>query len=396
MSDTISTVARSHLHWALTDNVGPIAFARILMKFGDAEKALGASAAELQSIKGIGRDKSDAIARSRDKIDLEAEIAAASEHGVRIICSADAEYPEILKKIADPPIVLYVKGTLLPTDALAVAIVGSRQCTIYGSEQGRRFAELLSGAGFTIVSGLARGIDSFAHHGAVDAGGRSIAVLGSGLHHIYPPQNEALAEKLVNNGALVTELPMATSVIGGNFPPRNRIIAGLSLGVIVVEARERSGALITARLASEYNREVFAVPGRVQDPMSVGTNKLIGQGGAKLVTCLEDVLDELGEVGDTVRQRLTEAPDARAGSKSADRADTSADAAEPPAATLARLSLVEKAVYEAIGVHPILQDAVMGMLTLPPGEIIAAFTSLELKGLIKRLPGQLVVRRGVA
>ena len=386
MDNTISDVARSHLHWALTDGIGPIVFGRLLIKFGDAASALGASAAELQNIHRIGRESSDKIAHARDAVSIGPEIELAAEHGVRIICRDDDAYPEILTRIDDPPIVLYVKGDLRKTDAIAVGIVGSRQCTIYGSEQARRFAELLAGAGFTIVSGLARGIDAFAHHGAVDAGGRSIAVLGNGLREVYPTQNEALASKLVENGALVSELPMNTGVQGGNFPPRNRIIAGMSLGTIIVEARQRSGALITARLASEYNREVFAVPGRVQDPMSFGTNGLIARGEAKLVTCLEDVLDEFGELGMTMRDGLKPSETARA----AVRAESNQSGRAP------RLSAVESGVYNAIGHDPILQDAIVGMLNLPPGEIIGAFTSLELKGMIQQLPGQLVVRRGTA
>ena len=390
MDNTISDVARTHLHWALTDGIGSIVFGRLLLKFGSARTALGASAGELQNIHRIGRESADNIARARDAVSIEPEIEAAAERGVRILCRDDKEYPEILTRIDDPPIVLYVKGELRPTDAVAVSIVGSRQCTIYGSEQARRFADLLAGAGFTIVSGLARGIDAFAHHGAVDAGGRSIAVLGNGLREIYPSQNEALASKLVENGALLSELPMSVTVQGGNFPPRNRIIAGLSLGTIVVEARQRSGALITSRLASEYNREVFAVPGRVQDPMSFGTNRLIARGEAKLVTCLEDVLDELGEVGMEMRDGMN----ARATAASSADGGSDRKRSEPKPAP--QLNAVESGVYNTIGYDPILQDAIVGMLNLPPGEIIGAFTSLELKGLIQQLPGQLVVRRGTA
>jgi DNA processing protein len=385
--ETISELGRAYLRWALTDGIGPLLFSRLLIQLGDPVRALGASAQTLLTVKGIGRDTAERVARSRDAAEVELEIAAAAQHDVRIICRADAEYPAGLRQIPDAPIVLYVKGELRATDAVALAVVGSRRCTIYGSEQARRFGELLAGAGFTVVSGLARGIDAFAHHGAVDCGGRSIAVMGRGLTHVYPPENAPLAEKLLERGAWISELPMKAAVRAENFPGRNRIIAGLSLGTLIIEAAQRSGALITARLASEYNREVFALPGRVQDPMSQGTNALIRDGSAKLVMCLEDILDELGEVGRTLKagvQNAQSAPDAQS---------------EPEAQARglsAPLTSAEQRVYDVVGYHEILQDAVIRAAELPPGEVLAALTALELKGLIRRLPGNLVVRRGQA
>jgi DNA processing protein len=414
-SPTITESGRVHLAWALTDGVGPQRFAQIIEHFGDAATALALPPAELGVIKGIGRETIDGIARSRDPARVEAEIAAAAEQGVRIIGRGDPDYPAGLAKIADPPIVLYVKGELLPTDAIAVAVVGSRRCTIYGSEQARRFAELLAQAGFTVVSGLARGIDSFAHYGAIEAGGRSIAVMGNGLDQVYPPENRPLADKLLEHGAWISELPIRTDVRARNFHARNRIIAGMTLGTLVVEAAQKSGALITARLANEYNREVFAVPGRVQDPMSLGTNALIRDGAAKLVTCLEDILDELGDVGRMFRaagpghQRRgasaasvgDHAANTRQGELDLERSEESAGTAErqPQPATPRRdlnLSSNERRVYELIGCEPVLQDALLRAAELPVGEVLAAFTTLELKGLVKRLPGQLVVRRGTA
>ncbi len=383
MDRVITDVGRTYLRWALTDGVGPLIFSRLLIQLGDAEQALGAGTGVLKTVKGIGEQKAEAIARSRDAAPVEQEIAAAEQHGVRIVCRADPEYPEGLKRIPDAPIVLYVKGELRPTDAVAIAVVGSRRCTIYGSEQARRFGELLAGAGFTVVSGLARGIDAFAHHGAVAAGGRCIAVMGRGLTEIYPPENRALAEKLLENGVWLSELPMQAAVRPENFPGRNRIIAGLALGTLVVEAAQRSGALITARLASEYNREVFAVPGRVQDPMSFGTNALIRDGAAKLVMTLDDILDELGEVGEKLR--------AAEGTRTTGQ--TAPLTPRSPAEALS-LSAAEKRVYECSGYEPLLQDVIMQAAELPPGETLAALTTLELKGLIRRLPGGLVVRRG--
>jgi DNA processing protein len=430
MPPTITDAGRLHLKWALVDGIGPLLFSRLLVQFGDAEAAMGASASQLEQIKRISQESAGRIARERDTVDIEPEIEAAAEHGVRIICRADEDYPPGLQQIADGPIVLYVKGELRPTDAVAIAVVGTRRCTIYGGEQARRFGELLAGAGFTVVSGLARGIDALAHHGAIEAGGRSIAVMGKGLPEVYPPENQALAEKLLENGAWISELPMRAEVRRENFPSRNRIIAGMTLGTLVIEAPLRSGALITARLASEYNREVFAVPGRAQDPSSFGTNDLIRRGYAKLTMCLEDILDELGEVGEKMRPASTTptdtAEDAAASDSpedlAADASPADAAAGTSPADVAAgprtgrnvasglragrrhqapprrspNLTKIERRVYERVGYEPIFQDAVLSASELPPGEVLAAFTSLELKGLIKRLPGQLVVRTGTA
>lgn len=392
MSETISDSGRTYLRWALTDGVGPLTFSRLLIQLGDAEGALGAPVALLKTVKGIGDVRAEVVARSRDAAPVEQEVEAAAAHGVRIICRADPDYPAGLKRIPDAPIVLYVKGELRPTDAVALAVVGSRRCTIYGSEQARRFGELLAGAGLTVISGLARGIDAFAHHGAVEAGGRSIAVMGRGLTEVYPPENRALAEKLLESGAWVSELPMQAAVRAENFPGRNRIIAGMALGVLVVEAAQRSGALITARLAGEYNREVFAVPGRVQDPMSLGTNALIRDGAAKLTMCLEDILNELGDVGRALAGHSADAggDQASVARSSDDPSSGAGTGPQPP------LSASEQRVYGVVGYEPLLQDVIMTAAELPPGEVLAALTTLELKGLIRRLPGNLVVRRGVA
>ncbi len=386
MSKTISEIGKLYLRWALTEGVGPLLFARILVQFGGVEQALGANAAQLAQIRRIGSKLAERIARSRDQADLDAEIRAAEQRGVRIVSPADAEYPPGLRNIPDPPIVLYVRGELRRDDALAVAVVGTRRCSIYGGEQARRFGELLAGAGFTVISGLARGVDAFAHHGALDAGGRSIAVMGRDLTEIYPPENAALAQRLLERGAWISELPMGTPVSKGAFPSRNRIIAGMSLGTLVVEAPRRSGALITARLASEYNREVFAVPGRAQDPSSAGTNELIKRGYAKLTTCLEDILEELGEVGDLM------APEAR----QSDAQPAPADSARSPVQRSATLSEIERRVLDSVPFEPILQDVVLRAGELPPGDVLAALTALELKGFVKRLPGQMIARIGQA
>ncbi len=393
MSGDVSESTRLHLRWALLDGIGPTTFLRVMQRFGDLERANRAGAAELASVKGIGRDGAARLvaARESDELNaaLEAEIAAAHEAGIQIVSRADELYPEGLKRIPDPPIVLYVRGELRVTDAIAIAIVGTRSCSIYGGEQARRFGELLASAGITVVSGLARGIDAFAHHGAVDAGGRSLAVLGSGLIEIYPPENRPLAERLCQHGACISELPMRSSVRRENFPSRNRIIAGLALGTLVVEAPARSGALITARLASEYNREVFVIPGRLQEAAAIGSNALIRDSSAKLVTCLEDILDELGELGQRLRPTAP-AADKNAVARPSNAAPSGAD---PGPLFAEALGPAERLVFEALSDEPVLQETVLAGGGAAVGELLAAFTSLELKGMIRRLPGQRFVRR---
>lgn len=426
--DTACSETTLHaLAWALTDGVGPITFGRLLSEFGSPEAALGAPAGRLAKIRGISSERAEAIARGREAAlaAAQAELAVCGENNVRVISRFDADFPPGLRQIPDAPIVLYVRGELLPSDAVAIAVVGSRRCSIYGSEQARRFGELLAGAGFTVVSGLARGVDAFAHHGAIDAGGRCVAVVGCGLDHIYPAENLALAERILTRGAWISELPIRTAVRAENFPSRNRIIAGMSLGTLVVEAAHRSGALITARLASEYNREVFAVPGRVDEPMSHGTNGLIRDGGAKLVTCLDDILDELSELRDALVSEAGSAEQAAAagaiwppeergaspptlfegtsdGGEETDagkagrkrrargREKASADVGALP---LPPLSGAEQAVYDAIPAHAVHQETVLAGVGVPVGDALAAFTGLELKGLIRRLPGQMFARR---
>lgn len=387
-SPTISEIARIHLRWALTDGVGPLTFQRLCDHFGDAERALGVSAGQLQDIKGIGRERANRIASSREMIDVETEIAAAGELGIRILCREDADYPAPLKQIPDPPIVLFVRGELRATDAIAIAVVGSRKCTINGGEQARRFGELLAGAGLTVVSGLARGVDSFAHHGAIAAGGRTLAVMGNGLNRVYPPENQALAEQILQHGAWISELPVQAAVRAENFPSRNRIIAGLSLGTLVVEAAHRSGALITARLANDYNREVFALPGRATDPMSRGTNELIRDGIAKLVLSLDDILDGLGAVGEKLRSGAAAATKAEATGAALPLFDGPAVATQTSASHTPLEGRVLAALVEETTVDELIRTVGTGA-----GEVIGTLTALELKGLIKRLPGQRVAKR---
>ncbi len=273
-------------------NVGPVRLARLYEHFGDLGLAWRAPAAEL-SAAGLDSRTIDYIVSQRSFVSPDAELDSILEAGFDVITLADERYPARLAEIYAPPPVLFVRGALKASDDLAVAVVGTRRNTTYGRQATSRLVRELVRAGVTIVSGLARGIDSLAHEAALEAGGRTIAVLAHGPHTIYPPENRGLAKKIVEQGALVTEYPIGVQPEPGNFPARNRIIAGLSLGAVVVEAGERSGALITTELASQMGREVFAVPGPITAPSSVGCNWLIQQQGAKLVMSAADILDEL-------------------------------------------------------------------------------------------------------
>lgn len=276
----------------LIPNITPNLMRRLCEVFVTVENIFKASLNELLTVPGINSGIASSIFNFQES-EIEKEIKEAEKHCLKIITLMDEEYPLNLKTIADPPPVLYVKGELKKEDKFSIAIVGSRQATLYGLECSQHFAKELAGLGFTIVSGFARGIDTWAHKGALQAKGRTIAVLGSGFNFIYPQENMALLEEIIlNGGAVISEFPCNSRPLSFNFPRRNRIISGLSLGVLVVEAAKKSGALITANLALEQNREVFCIPGRQDSFTSRGTNTLIKE-GAKLVLDIEDILEEL-------------------------------------------------------------------------------------------------------
>ena len=364
------------------DNVGPTTFAKLIKHFSSVDRALGASVSELAKIDGIGFKTAEQIAGTRNKFDTAAELELAEKLGVWIINFDDKRYPPVLKRTYDPPPILYIKGSLTRSDNLCISIVGSRRCSLYGQEQASRFAHLLSSAGFTICSGMARGIDTAARQGALSAGGRTIAVQGCGLANIFPPENKKLFELIAESGTCMSELPLRYEPLSENFPPRNRIIAGLSLGTIVIEASLRSGALITARVALENNREVMAVPGKIDSPLSKGAHQLIKQ-GAKLIESVEDVTEALGYIGEQLQSHVTAA------------ATKASERMEMPLFDVSKLKLSEdeKTIYVYLEKEPVHLEQVIAETNLAPGSINASLISLQLKGLVKQLPGSLFLRR---
>ncbi len=370
----------SWLRLIRADGVGPVLFHRLLKYFGSVDQALGASAHQLTQIEGIGPSKAHRIIRSILETDIQGELAWARKLGVHLIHMDDERYPHPLKRIFDPPPVLYVKGRLVRENNLCIAIVGSRHCSLYGQEQAARFSHLLANAGFTVVSGMARGIDTAAHQGALSAGGQTLAIQGCGLATCYPPENKRLFHHIAANGACISELPLSAEPRREHFPARNRIIAGLSLGTIVIEAGMRSGAIITARLAMENNREVLALPGRVDSPLSKGPHTLIKQ-GAVLVESIEDIMESLGVIGKQLRDHVQ-----------ASIEEVSKHQTEKRNVTQLHLSPAEQSIYDCLGRDPLHADHITAATRLPAGKITGELVSLQLKGLVKSLPGNFFIR----
>ena len=354
----------------LVPGVGPRLRQLLLERFGSARQVMEAAPSELVEVPGIGAKISRALVAARTDSAAAELIEECRQNQVSLVVPADDGYPRLLKEIVDPPGVLFLHGSILPRDALSIAIVGSRHATHYGLTQAERLASGLARAGLTIVSGLARGIDAAAHRGALAAGGRTIAVLGSGVLNIYPPEHKDLAREVSSHGALLSESAPHSEPFSGAFPQRNRIISGLSLGVIVVEASRRSGALITARHANEQGRQVFAVPGRIDNRMSQGCHALI-RDGAKLVESIDDVLEELGP--------LVEATPTATGQPIHHPAELS-------------LNEVEQQVLAGISAEPASIDQVIAASGLPPPQVLATLSVLEMRRLVRRLSGGRVMR----
>jgi DNA processing protein len=341
--------------------------AALLERFGSARAVLEASSQELQEVPYIGAKLALDISRAMQSADVAAEVERISRYNVHLQALGSPDYPASLAEIPTPPHLLYVRGTLETRDVKAVAVVGSRKCTPYGKRVAERLAGDLTRAGWTVVSGLARGIDGCAHRGALQAGGRTIAVLAGGLSRIYPPEHKDLAKEVEAAGALVSEAAMEMEPMAGMFPARNRIISGLSKGVVIVEAAERSGALITAHHAAEQGRTVFAVPGSVESEASGGTNALIRQ-GAILVRGAEDVLEELVGIP--------------AGGGAGVSTSVPAPAVPPP-----EMDETQRRVWEFLAEQPRHLDEVVQQLGLSVAQVSGALLTLEMKKGVRRLPG---------
>jgi DNA processing protein len=276
----------------MAKGVGSIRLKALIEVFGSPVNIINASLEKLLDVRGIGLKISREINSLDDDGKLEKELKLIKEYGVKVITIFDDDYPSALKNIYEAPIVIYVKGEFKVSDEVNLAIVGSRHASYYGLNCAEKFARELAGLNITVISGLARGVDTAAHKGALKSGGRTIAVVGNGLSTVYPPENKELFESISSNGAIISEFAMSEPPQARNFPRRNRIISGLSCGVLIIEAARNSGALITADFALEQGKDVFALPGKVNEETSFGTNELIKQ-GAKLVVCVEDILEEL-------------------------------------------------------------------------------------------------------
>ncbi len=354
----------------LVPGVGPRIYADLIETFGSAAGALAAAPADLRNVNGVGSKLVSAIVSAPETINVAQQLAICKENQIEILDRDSEKYPVPLSEIYDPPSILFSRGTLLPADNLAIAIVGSRHATNYGIKTASRLARGLAMAGFTIVSGLARGIDAAAHHGAMEAGGRTLAVLGGGHLRLYPAEHAELAKRISSQGAVLTESLPESAPKNGSFPRRNRIVSGLSLGVIVVEAAQRSGALISARLAMEQGREVFAVPGRIDNRMSRGCHQLL-KDGAKLVESIDDVLEELGPLATPTQ------------------IDSETEIRHP--AEL-KLSDQESLVLNAIKIDATEFDLIMEQTGLPASRVLSTISVLEMRRLVKRVSGTALVR----
>jgi DNA processing protein len=349
---------------SLTPGVGSILIKRLLDRFKTPEAVFRAPVKELLSVEGLGEKAAGEIRKGPSEKKVEKELNFLKELGGTILTFKEEGYPKRLKDIYDPPPLLYVRGALKKEDELAVAIVGSRKTSPYGRWITEKISQELVRHGVTIVSGMARGIDSAAHKGAISQGGRTIAVLGCGVDVIYPSENRNLFHQIINQGAILSEFPMGSRPEGGHFPRRNRIISGLSIGVVVVQASAESGSLITASYALEQGREVFAVPGNVGSEGSRGTNRLIKE-GAKLVEMSEDILEEILPQWKRGREIIQEV--------------------EPP---WKDLNKEEMTLYQLLGETPIHIDVIIRESRFDPGRASSLLLDLELKGLISQWPGK--------
>ena len=371
MSDALTSDVRDLLALTLVPGVGPHITSALLERFGTVDRILQASAEALVEVRRVGADLAERIAAATTSGELDKEVERVLKHGVRLLALGTPDYPIALAGIEDAPHLLYCRGEVRLIDANAVAIVGSRRCTPYGRRLAERIAGGLARAGVCVVSGLARGIDGVAHRAALAAGGRTLAVLANGLSRVYPPEHAELAVEVASAGALLTESPMAMGPQAGLFPARNRIISGLSRAVVVIEAPEQSGALITATHAGEQGRAVLAVPGAVDSETSGGCNALI-RDGAILCRGVDDVLEELHGVSEM----------ARAKSPAATPSEPAPAAGPPPG-----LDEGQMKIWEFLAPGPRTMDEIAQQLGIAVPPLSAALLMMEMKKAIRRLPG---------
>lgn len=361
---------RDAIQLAMLPGLGPRLLSSLLEHFDNASSVLRADSASLARVPGIGKKLIHTIRTASDFVSVDEVLSWCDENDAHIIPIDSLRYPAPLKELDDAPPLLFMRGDLMDTDVLSVAIVGTRHATAYGLRQAERIAYGLAKAGVTVVSGLARGVDAAAHNGALDGGGRTIAVLGSGLGQLYPPEHEKLADRCAAAGAVISEQSPHTKPRAGLFPQRNRLIAGMTLATLVIEAPDRSGSLITARLAYEQNRDVLALPGQVTSRMSRGCNQLI-RDGATLVQTVDDILEAIGPMQTPVKT------------------DEGNDVRHP---VELQLNEIEQAVLQAIDPESTPIDRVISDSGLPAHRVIATISVLEMKRLIRRLSGQYVSR----
>ncbi|MBW1981945.1 MAG: DNA-protecting protein DprA [Deltaproteobacteria bacterium] len=358
---------------ALVPGIGTRTFHRLLEHFGEVHRIFSATSRQLERIPGLRRSAIDAIREFPVEEVAQRERRRLAALGIHCLRFGTAAYPNRLANIVDPPPLLFVRGKLLAADDRAVAVVGSRRASHYGLSVSRKICAELALQGWTVISGMARGVDSAAHRGALEGGGRTVAVLGSGLDRIYPAENRKLAERISSAGAVLSEFPLGTPPEPGNFPVRNRIISGLALGVVVVEATAKSGSLITARMALDQGREVFAVPGAVGSPGVAGPHRLIKE-GAKLVEKAEDIIEEILPM---------------LGSAAAAAAPSNVAAGEQRGIELDQR---EKDVLEALGGEPLHIDHIARQTGLSVSRTAELLLHLEIKGLVQQLPGTMFVK----
>jgi DNA processing protein len=363
----VMTTKEAYIALNLLPKIGPVRVRRLLEVFESPEAILKANRDKILAIEGFGSEMAKTLVNWEDHIDLQRELDLIRGAKVGVVSLDCPDYPGPLREIHDPPTVLYVWGTLTKADWRGIGVVGSRRATHYGLQTAKKLSYQIARAGLTVISGLARGIDTAAHEGAL-AGGRTVAVLGSGLGKLYPPENQVLAEKIAKQGAVVSEFPILYLPDKQSFPLRNRIVSGWSSGILVIEAPQRSGSLITANQAAEQGRNVYAVPGPIDRPNSVGCHRLI-QDGAKLVMSVDDILEDFGQL-----------------------ALSMAEGSEPDSLPLAGLSDEERKVFALLSITEIGIEDIIRQAELPSQIVSTTLMRLEMKRLVKQLPGKHFVR----